>query len=114
MRYLITFLITCSSLYQVIASTQAPLLTQDQLVNVLADLELTKVMIYQDEPNNPNLANTLFQEQVALIFNTHAIDQTLFQQSYFHYLTDPKQFKSLQEQLIAQLEKLLQEAGEKR
>ena len=71
-------------------------------------------MIHQDIPHDHQLTQTILQEQVELIFNAHAIDRALFQQSYFHYLTDPKQFKSLQEQLITQLEKLLQEAEEKK
>lgn len=114
MKNLVTFLIACSSFFPVVASTQTPFLTQDQLIAILVDLELTRVMIHQDIPDDPQLAQTVFQEQVELIFNAHAMDQALFQQSYFHYLTDPKQFKSLQEQIITRLEKLLQEAAEKK
>lgn len=114
MKKLVTLLITCSSFYTVIAQTQQPLLTPPQLVSVLADLALTQVIIDQDILDNPALAQSVFQEQAVLIFKAHAIDQALFQQSYFHYLTDPKQFKALHEQLISQLEKLLKEAEEKK
>jgi hypothetical protein len=113
MKNLVALLIICSSFHQVVASNQTPFLTQDQLLEVLVDLELTQVMIQQDIPHDPPLAQTVFQEQVELIFNAHAIDRALFQQSYFHYLTNPKQFKSLQEQLVTQLEKLLQAAASK-
>lgn len=114
MKRVITLLITCSSFFTVAASTQMPYLTQEQLIEVLVDLELTQVMVQQDTSHDPQLAQTVFQEQAELIFKSHAIDQNLFQQSYFQYLTDPKQFKVLQEKLITQLEKLLQEAAEKR
>lgn len=114
MKNLIALLVACSSFYQVVASHQTAILTPNQLMEVLVDLELTQALVYEDIPHDLELAQTTFQAQIELIFKAHAIDQALFQESYFHYLADPKQFKSIQEQLITQLEKLLKEAEEKK
>jgi hypothetical protein len=98
--------------YSVVAIDQGPILAPDQLIAVLVDLELTRTIAYQDIPYEPELAQAIFEEQAELIFKAHAMDRALFQESYLHYLNDPKQFKSLHDKLITQLEKLLQEAQE--
>lgn len=92
--------------------TSTKLISEDQLVKIIVDLELTKTLIYHDLPDNEQLAEAIFQEQQALIFEKYAIDKAIFQQSYEHFLHTPQKFKLLQEAVITQLEQMLQQTQE--
>jgi hypothetical protein len=111
-KLFIFFLLICSVGYKLMPHTSTKLISEDQLVKIIVDLELTKTLIYHDLPDNEQLAETIFQEQQALIFEKYAIDKAIFQQSYEHYLHTPQKFKLLQEAVITQLEQMLQQTQE--
>jgi len=94
-------------------SNATKILSEDLLVKIIVDLELTRTLIYNDlADNDALLVEQIFQEQQALIFSEYAIDQSIFQHSYEHFLRTPAKFKLLQEAVITQLEKMLQEMKE--
>lgn len=111
-KFLITLALICSTGLTTVAKPATKLLTEDQLVKIMVDLELTKTLIYHDIPDDEPLAQQILQAQQALIFEAHAVSQAMFHRSYARCLQNPLKFKKLQEAVITQLEQLLPEQAE--
>jgi hypothetical protein len=109
MKKILALVMACGLISQNLAYTQSNILTQEQLVEVLADLELAKAMVYTSESSSLAEVDLLFQEQAELIYKAHATDITTFHKSYMHYLDAPIQLQAIYDQLIIKLEQLLKE-----
>lgn len=109
MKKILALVMACGLISQNLAHTQSNILTQEQLVEVLADLELAKAMVYTSESSSLAEVDLLFQEQAQLIYEAHVTDSTTFQKSYMHYLNAPIQLQAIYDQLIIRLEQLLKE-----
>ena len=109
MKKILAIVMACGLINQNLAHIQSSILTQDQLIEVLADLELAKAMLYTAEASNQAEIDILFQEQAQLIYEAHATDAKSLQESYMDFLKNPIGLQSLYDQLIVRLEKLLKE-----
>ncbi|ACE06493.1 hypothetical protein Aasi_1157 [Candidatus Amoebophilus asiaticus 5a2] len=109
MKKILALVMACGLISQNLAHIQSSILTQDQLIEILADLELAKAMLYTSEDNKQTEIDNLFQEQAQLIYETHATDAVTLQESYIEYLNNPIRLQWLYDQLIVRLEKLLRE-----
>ena len=111
MKKILALIMACSTIHHALANSKSETLTQEQLVEVLVDLELAKAIIdNQESGKQPEAKDALFQEQVQLICDAHAIDTGIFQKTYINYLTEPNRLEVLYDQLINKLEKFLQES----
>ena len=102
-------LIALSTLLLVLSSAQSKpsleLLTQDQMVSILVDLELAKAMVayYTD---NEATASQLLKENALLIYQAHDVSPDTFQASYRYYLSHLESMKEIYETVIERLEEL--------
>jgi len=111
MKKILAVIMACGAINNTLASNKSQPLTQEQLVEVLVDLELVRAIIdNRENGNQTEKTDSLFQEQVHLICDAHAIDTAIFQKTYINYLTDPRRLAVLYDQLINKLEKLLQDS----
>ena len=83
----------------------ADLLSQDQIVAILVDLELAKAMVahYTDDEDT---ARQLLQKNVLLICQSHGIDVDVLQNSYQYYLAHLATMQEIYILVTKQLEKL--------
>lgn len=95
-------------------NSKTVLLTQDQLLEILVDLELTKVMVYdqteqeyQTEQEMATSKQAIFHQQVMGIYEYHGIDAATFVRSYAHHLANVDQVSILYDQLIKKLEEMV-------
>ena len=84
------------------------LLTQDQMVSILVDLELAKAMVWYYADNEAT-ASQLLKKNAFLIYQAYDIDSDTFQKSYQYYLTQLEVMKEIYGAVIKRLEEL--EAG---
>jgi len=102
-------LIIFSGLLYVLSSSQGKpptaLLSQDQMVAILVDLELAQAVTdhYADDEDT---ARWLFQKNALLIYQAHETDLDTFQKSYQYYLTHLETMEKLYALVIKQLEAL--------
>ena len=105
MRRLITLGIFLCVLSSAHGELPAELLSKDQMVAILVDLELAKAMVdhYADDADTARL---LFQKNELLIYQAHETDSDTFQKSYQHYLTHLAKMQEIYELVIKQIEEL--------
>jgi hypothetical protein len=109
-KVFIYFLIVFCPLYAHGTDAKLSLLTQDQLVDILVDLELTKAIVYQqDKQEIAALDQRIFHQQAIGIYKSHGTDPVTFAHSYAYHLADTDQVYIIYEKLIKRLETLLQE-----
>ena len=105
MQRLIALSLLVFTLSSVQRKPSAKLLTQDQMVSILVDLELAKAIVgyYTD---NEATASQLLQKNALLIYQAYDTSPDTFQKSYQHYLTQLEVMKEIYEAVIKQLEEL--------
>ncbi len=105
MRHLVAFSLLFFTLSGVQKNPHPDLLTSNQMVAVLVDLELSKAMI-EHYTSDEEVASQLLKKNVLLICQSHHIAQDTFQQSCWHYLGQLEVMKKIYEEVIARLEEL--------
>jgi hypothetical protein len=88
------------------------MLDQEQLSAILVDIALAKAVIYQQTDQSIPQKELFLQQQAELIYQSHGIDSTTFQESYKPFLKDSRRLLSLYEAVIAALEQLLEESNQ--
>lgn len=133
MKRLLAFSILFCILYSVRARFPLGTLSKDQMIDILVDLELAKIMAY-DYNNSPPTEPTkyvdlstdntveprlqkklnddesiyqLFQDNACLIYQAHGTKPATFQKSYLYYSSHPELMQEIYELVTARLEELL-------
>ena len=103
-------LIAFSFLFFILGSGQqkppTALLTQEQMVTILSDLELAKAVVgyYTDDEAT---ASRLLQKNALLIYQAYDVAPEAFQKSYQYYFTQLEVMKEIYADVIKRLEELL-------
>lgn len=105
MQRLIAFCLLFLSLSSVQQKLFSELLTQDQMVSILVDLEVAKAIVgyYTDDKAT---ASQLLKENARLIYESYDITPDTFQKSYQYYLTHLEMLKQIYDEVIVRLEEL--------
>ena len=102
-------LIILSGLLCMLSSSQskppAALISQDQMVAILVDLELAQAMV-DHYTSDEDTARWLFERNALLIYQAHETDLDTFQESYRYYLTHLETMEEVYAQVIEQIEAL--------
>lgn len=107
MRSLLALVILHCTSHSLQAGPTSGMLPKDRMVDILADLELTRAVVYGCANANQAVANQLFREHVQCIYQKYAVDPAVFQQSYLYYLNHPELMQDIYVLVIARLEELL-------
>jgi len=83
----------------------AKLLGQEQMISILADLEVAKAMAWY-YTTDEDTACGLFQKNALLIYQAYDTDLDTFQKSYRYYLTHLEIMKEIYEVVVKRLEEL--------
>lgn len=86
-------------------------LPKDQMIAILLDLELAKAMVQYYSDDEVTFYHW-FEENSSLIYQAHATEPILFQNSYQYYLAHPKVMQEIYESVIDRLEELLEQVKE--
>lgn len=79
------------------------LLTQEQMVSILVDIEVARAMAWHYTADE-DAACALFQKNALLIYQAYDIDLDTFQKSYQYYLTHLDIMKEIYALVIKRLE----------
>ena len=105
MRRLITLGILFCAFSSAHREPPVELISQEQMVSILVDLEVAKAMAryYTDDEDT---ACWLFKKNALLIYQVYDIDLYAFQKSYQYYLASLETMKAIYEVVIERLEEL--------
>jgi len=107
MQRLITLFVLLCTLSSVSKQPCTALLTRDQMVSILVDLELAKSMAcYYADDGDQDMYSWLFNKNVLLIYQAHDIDSDTFHKSYKHYLAHLESMQAIYEVVITRIEAL--------
>lgn len=105
MQRLIGFVLLFFTLSSLQHKFAPELLSQNQMVAILVDLELAKAMVgyYTDDEAT---ASQLLDENVHLIYRVYDVTPDTFQKSYQYYLTHLEIMREIYDEVIERLEEL--------
>lgn len=105
-----SIIITCISAAMILFLTSNKLpnriITQDKMVEILVDLELTKSLAYNYNHTDDE-ANQVFEQNVNLIYTTHNLSPEAFKESYIYYMKQPQIFLTIYNEVVYKLENML-------
>jgi Domain of unknown function (DUF4296) len=103
MQRLITFGILLCVLSGAHRGPSVRLLTQEEMVPILVDLEVAKAMAWHYAADAPT-ARELFKKNAFLIYQAYDKDLDTFQKSYQYYLAHVEMMNEIYELVIKRLE----------
>lgn len=107
MKQLLTLSLLFFLLNGVYASSSGKLLSQEQMVSILVDLELAKAILCETDHAGHEEASQMFEAMIHIIYQMHAIKAEMLQKSYLYYLNHPKLMQRIYALVIVRLEELL-------
>ncbi len=105
MQRLITLGILLCVLSSAHRELSAKLLSQEQMISILVDLEVAKAMA-RHYTADEDTTRALFQKNALLIYQAYDIDLDTFQKSYQYYLTHLEIIEKIYEAVVKRLEAL--------
>jgi len=91
------------------AQKHPPALTQEQMIALIVDLELTQAMVQHYAPDAAT-ADQLLKENILQVYQAHDTSEAIFQESFQYYLTPTERWQEIQEGVLQRLEALQDQA----